>query len=76
MSLDKLENISAYYLNNKDNLDYLELGLLFTNIIEDVNDLIFKYKILDYKFNNLYNDYEQLQKQYFQLLEDNGLDNN
>lgn len=76
MSLDKLENISAYYLNNKDSLDYLELGLLFTNIIEDVNDLIFKYKILDYKFNNLYNDYEQLQKQYFQLLEDNGLDNN
>ena len=60
MSLDKLENISAYYLNNKDNLDYLELGLLFTNIIEDVNDLIFKYKILDYKFNNLLKKYQYI----------------
>ena len=60
MSLDKLENISAYYLNNKDSLDYLELGLLFTNIIEDVNDLIFKYKILDYKFNNLLKKYQYI----------------
>ena len=51
-----------YYNDYYDEITYSEVGEWFSNHI----DLI----------QNLYDDYEQLQKQYFQLLEDNGLDNN
>lgn len=65
MNLTKLQQTVDYFYENEYDLDYLELGLLFTNSVEDMNELITQYKLLEYRYN-------ELLKKYKYIIENNG----